>query len=200
MNNFKITATKREANVKNIFRKSLQEGFIAAALYNKKTGSESIAVKLPRTQFSNMFNKAQSNTIFEIEIDGQVKKAFIKNYDRALTKSNDIQHVDFFIIESDEAIKIRIPVRTKGLAKGVTLGGVMEVFTTKIEVKCLPAAIPSVIEIDVSDLDIGNSFAIKHLAKIDNVEVLDSPSKTLVAISASAKSKAAATTAKETKK
>ena len=114
--------------------------------------------------FTPVFNKAFSNTIFNIKLNGTNKKAFIKSYTEALTKDSDLQHIDFYSFSENEKIKIRIPVRTTGLAEGVTLGGVLDLVSTQITVRCLPDKIPEFIELDSSIIAVGDVCSTELLA------------------------------------
>ncbi len=174
-----IEAKKREANVRNIHRKARREDYIPAVIYNKKGNTP---IRLARLSFSQIFKKSHSNTIFTIQVEGAAKKAFIKDYQESLDKTSDLIHVDFFEIEAGSKIKIKIPVHTKGLAKGIMQGGILEHMMSQIEVRCTPENIPEFIEIDVTDLDIGDHFKVRDLKLPANIEVLDQEVRSIVAI------------------
>lgn len=187
-----IEAKKRESNVRNVNRKARREDYIPAVVYNKQGNTP---IRLARTLFNQIFRKAHSNTIFNIQIDGVSKKAFVKDYQESLDKSSDLLHVDFYEIAPGTKIKIKIPVHTKGLAKGITQGGILEHMMSQIEVRCTPENIPEFIEIDVSELEIGDHFKVRDLKLADGVEVLDPEIRSILAVVTTAALEAEATPA-----
>jgi len=84
--------------------------------------------------------------------------------------SGGFLHVDFYEIALERKIKVRVPVVTKGKSKGVELGGMLQVVRRDLEVFCLPAQIPDAIEIDVTDLDIGDSVHVEDIHLEGDVE------------------------------
>ena len=77
---------------------------------------------------------------------------------------------------------IRVPVEVKGEAVGVkTRGGILEVIHRDIEVECLPGNIPDAISVDVSELDVGDSFQVKNL-HVENARIVTDPEATVVTI------------------
>lgn len=83
----------------------------------------------------------------------------------------DILHVDFYEIDMNRKIKVKVPVVTKGKSEGVELGGILQIIRHELEVLCLPLEIPESLEIDISDLDIGDSVHVKSIRLKDNIEI-----------------------------
>ncbi|MBC8198992.1 MAG: 50S ribosomal protein L25/general stress protein Ctc [Desulfobacterales bacterium] len=83
----------------------------------------------------------------------------------------DILHVDFYEIDMNRKIKVKVPVVTKGKSKGVELGGILQIIRRELEVLCLPLEIPESIEVDISDLDVGDSVHVKSITLKDNIEI-----------------------------
>ncbi|MBL0699485.1 MAG: 50S ribosomal protein L25 [Desulfosarcina sp.] len=80
-------------------------------------------------------------------------------------------HVDFYEITMDRKIKVHVPVIPIGKSKGVELGGILQVIRREIEVFCLPNEAPKTIEIDITDLDIGDSVHIEDISLDGDVEI-----------------------------
>ncbi|MDI6686656.1 MAG: 50S ribosomal protein L25 [Desulfobacterales bacterium] len=83
----------------------------------------------------------------------------------------NILHVDFYEIDMNRKIKVKVPVVTKGKLKGAELGGILQIIRRELEVLCLPIEIPESIEIDISDLDVGDSVHVKSIPFKDNIEI-----------------------------
>ena len=189
MSDFNLEVTKRETNVKNVFKKSIKNGFIAGIFYNK---NQNVPISIPRTFFEKQFSKAKTNTIFNIKIGSEEHQAYVKDYTTSLTQSKQIQHVDFYKIKAGSKLKIKIPVNIEGLAKGVVKGGHIEHYVWELKVTCDADKIPKEIKIDITELDIGGRILVADLPKIDGVQILDSLDKAIVGVMASSKVASAA--------
>jgi large subunit ribosomal protein L25 len=96
--------------------------------------------------------------------------------------SGNLIHVDFYEIDMDRKIKVMVPVVTKGISKGVELGGLLQIVRRELEVLCLPDDIPSAFEIDITDLDIGESVHSEELELGENVEFPTDANFTVVTV------------------
>lgn len=86
--------------------------------------------------------------------------------------SGDILHVDFNEISLTKRIEVKVPIESKGEAAGVKQdGGTLEHILWEIEVECLPTQIPEKIEVDVTNLKIGDSVHVKDLTVPAGVKV-----------------------------
>ena len=87
----------------------------------------------------------------------------------------------------EEAIKTKVPIRIIGQSAGVKEGGILVQGLRDVEIKCLPTEIPEQLEIDVSELKMGNSFHISDLKMPKGVEILTGRDEMVVTISAPTK-------------
>jgi large subunit ribosomal protein L25 len=84
---------------------------------------------------------------------------------------NSILHIDFVQVNRGEDLQTRVPLTLSGEAEGVkTEGGILEVLVNEVEIRCRPSNLPSQIELDISNLALGENFQIKDLPKLDGVE------------------------------
>jgi len=96
--------------------------------------------------------------------------------------NHDVIHLDFQHISLTERIEVEVAIQLTGLAVGVKdAGGILEQILRTIAVRCLPTAIPSSIELDVSHLGIGDSAHVSDL-KVENVEILTDPGSTVATV------------------
>jgi large subunit ribosomal protein L25 len=98
------------------------------------------------------------------------KPAMIKELQTHPVTGNFI-HIDFYEISMKRQIKVMVPVVTKGICKGVELGGLLNIVRREVEILCLPGDIPEAFEIDITDMDIGDSIHIEDIALGDDVEI-----------------------------
>jgi len=161
-------------------RKSVGNGPARVLRREKKTPAvlygpqiESILLTVNNADLENAIKKSKGGQVF-INLMIQNGKA-VNHY--AMIKelqthpvSGDFLHVDFYEIALERKIKVGVPVVTKGKSKGVELGGVLQVVRRELEVFCLPAQIPEAIEIDITDLDIGDSVHVEEIHLEGDVE------------------------------
>ena len=143
-----------------------------AVLYGPQT--ESILLSVDNVDLKNAIKKSKGGQVF-LNLMIQNGKA-VNHY--AMIKelqthpvSGDFIHVDFYEIALERKIKVKIPIVTKGKSKGVELGGILQVVRRDLEVSCLPAQIPDAIEIDITDLDIGDSVHVEEIHLEGDIEI-----------------------------
>ena len=85
--------------------------------------------------------------------------------------SGNFLHADFYEIDMKNRIRVMVPVTTVGISKGVELGGTLQIVRREIEVLCLPTEIPEKIEIDITELEMGDSIHIDELPLSDGIEL-----------------------------
>jgi large subunit ribosomal protein L25 len=104
----------------------------------------------------------------------------------------DPLHVDFHKISLEEKVKVKVPITLLGVAKGVKEGGMLDFLMHTVSLECLPTQIPEHIEVDITNLGIGNSFHVADLLLQDGLKVLEDPKATVVNILGRAKESGAA--------
>lgn len=96
--------------------------------------------------------------------------------------TDNILHIDFNQISLTEKLTVDVPVGIKGESQGVKAGGVLEHILWELKVECLPTKIPEKIEVDVSDLKIGDFIHVKDLSVPEDVEILSEPDAIVVSV------------------
>ena len=91
------------------------------------------------------------------------------------------QHADFYALTAGETITMTVPVQLVGDAKGVKSGGQLLQQINELDIECLPKDIPSQVEIDVTDMEVGGSVHVSELS-IENVTILTDGDRTVVSI------------------
>jgi large subunit ribosomal protein L25 len=96
--------------------------------------------------------------------------------------SRNFLHVDFYEVSMDRKLKVKVPVVIKGKAKGVEVGGMLQILRHELEVLCLPLEVPESIEVDVTDLDMGDSIHIRDISLDSDIEFSEDAHLTVVTI------------------
>ncbi|MEF3281002.1 MAG: 50S ribosomal protein L25 [Elusimicrobiota bacterium] len=125
--------------------------------------------------------KEARNSIITIKYNNAEEKVIIKELHKHVV-TDKIIHVDFHRVMMDKKIDIKVPIKFIGEAYGVkTQGGLIEYDMREITVRCLPANIPANIEVDLTNLKIGDSIRIKDL-KSEKFEIRENPENIIVSV------------------
>jgi len=165
-----LKAQKRETRGNSPARKLRREGNVPAVLYGRGKTPTSLAINAHELEL--VLKDSQAGQVFvnlDIEAVGR-RQALLKELQRHPVKGAYI-HADFYEIDLDRKIRIKVPVTTRGQAKGVEMGGMLQIIRRELEVLCLPRSIPERLEIDITNLDIGESFHVEEIPLEAGVEI-----------------------------
>ncbi len=149
-----------------------REGKIPAVLYGPKTEPIllSVAVKdIEQILKKGTFGQILLNLVIQ---NGKAvtKPAMIKEL-QIHPVSGKFLHIDFYEIDMERKIRVKVPVVTTGKAIGVENGGLLQIVRRELEVLCLPTQIPNVIKVDVSELDVGDSVHAEEIQLAGDIEI-----------------------------
>ncbi len=83
----------------------------------------------------------------------------------------EYKHIDLLEVDKDKKIGVMVPVTITGLSVGVDLGGLIQIIRRELEIICRPKDVPEKIEIDVTDLDIGDSVHVDDISLEGDIEI-----------------------------
>jgi large subunit ribosomal protein L25 len=167
-----LEAQPREAGSKGHARRVRRGGKVPGVVYG--AGKDAQSVSLDPRQISRILHSSTGyNTIFDLTFEGGERtKAMIVDSQYEPIKGS-LLHVDLKRIAMDKKLQVGVPIILKGEAIGVkTEGGVLEQNLRELEVECLPADIPSSIEVDISHLTFGIVLRVSDLPPTANVKYL----------------------------
>ena len=161
-----LIGARRERLGKGGARKTRAAGRIPGVLYGH--GETPIPVEIGAREF-------------QLAVAGGEYTALIRDvqYDPL---THGVLHLDFQHISLTETIEVEVTVQLDGVPVGVKdAGGILEQVLRTVTVRCLPTAIPSAIQVDVSALGIGDSIHVRDL-KVENVEILTDMDSTVATV------------------
>src|SRR5580700_9801875 len=154
---------------------------IPAILYGKHTDPEKLSIEGP--EFVRLL-KAVAGRAVLIELQHPERK------EKALSFLQEVQrdpitdrflHIDLHEVKPDEKFEIQVPALIVGESFGVkNQSGVLEVNTHTLRVRCFPNDLPAVIEVDVTELKVGETFKVAALKPVAGVEFLDHKGQPIV--------------------
>lgn len=180
-----VTAKPREGKFnKNAARRVRRAGRIPAVLYGG--GNEPVAVEVdPKQILRILYSESGHNTIFDVDLGkGPAAKAMIVDWQREPIKDNLI-HIDLKRIALDKTLRVSVRVKLIGTPVGVkTQGGILDHVLREVEVECLPADIPSHIDVDVTELGLHGVLRVSDLPHTDKVKFLTAEDATVAHVTA----------------
>jgi large subunit ribosomal protein L25 len=178
-----LQATVRKSVGNGPARSLRRSGQIPAVLYGPKL--EPVLLSVNIKDLENVLKQGNAfQVILNLVIQNGKKKtkaAMIRELQTHPVSGNFI-HIDFYEIDMKRQIKVMVPVITTGQSVGVELGGMLNIVRREVELLCLPGDIPEAIEIDITDLDIGDSIHIEDIPLGENVEIAADVNFTVVTV------------------
>ena len=123
-----------------------------------------------------------SPDVFQVALDIEGKKAIgiIRELQQHPTKDT-IQHVDFYELDQNKEVRVKLPVRITGSSLGVLAGGKLMMVFRQLQCIGLPSALPDAITLDITNLGIGDSIRINSI-EVPGVKFLDPASAVVVSV------------------
>jgi large subunit ribosomal protein L25 len=175
-----------------------RSGLIPAVLYGHK-GAESVALTLNAKDAETLLKKATiNNTLVQVKIPdiSWSGKALLREVQTHPWK-NALYHVSFFSVAAQESLNVMVQLHFVGEPAGIKQGGVLEVVISELQVQCAPENIPESIEIDVSNMQIGDVIRVEELVLPPGVTPLSEPERTVVTVAGDSNTEAEGSEASE---
>ena len=161
----------RQGVGKGIARSLRRQGMVPAVVYGKGFEPCAIAV-VPKDLENAIDTEAGWNTLIILQGEGAFAGRMVILKDMQVDPiRRDILHADFQAIDRQSKVHVLVPVHPVGKSAGEKAGGNLQVIRHELEVVCLPEAIPSSIEVDVADLNIGDVLHVADVVLPSGVEV-----------------------------
>ncbi len=176
MENLTIDAQPRNAG-KGASRAVRRQGNVPCVLYG--SNAEPVVFQVTELALKPLIYTAETH-IVNIEVGSDSWECILK--DVAFHPVSDRpMHADFQVLEKGQVITLSVPVNYVGTPKGKSEGGVINIVLNELEIRVLPKDIPSQIDVDISDLGIGDTVHIGDL-EIEGVDFSGTAEQTLVTI------------------
>jgi len=160
-----LAAVRRRDGGKEINRKRRAGGKVPGVIYGR--GLETRSLEFDRKILEKFLDTARHGTVVvRVTVtDGTAGKESYAVLKEVQTHplSDQVTHVDFYEVALGQKFRVEVPLRIRGKAAGIEMGGILEVITRSLEVECTPDIVPEFIEVDVTPLGIGQSL---HLGAI----------------------------------
>lgn len=173
-----LKAENRETK-KSVLTKLRKEGFIPAVLYGDDIENQTIAVE--ERVFSKVYRDVGRSGVITLEIGNESHPVMV--YDLQIDPiKNNVVHADFLKVDMNVEVDAEIPVQLNGQAPGEKEGGVLQQSLHTLNVRALPAKLPSSIEVSLEELNIGDSIAVSDLKDGADYEILNDDEEVIVSV------------------
>ncbi len=175
-----IQSEARVPSKKSTLTKLRQEGYVPAVVYGYKTEATSITVK--ERDLLKTVSITGRNGVIKLNVDGKDVNVVLGDYQSgALT--GEIVHADFHAIDMTEELEVDVLVHLVGESIGLKQGGVLQQPNREVTIKVKPSEIPDTFDIDISELQIGESVTVAEIREKSKYEILNEDDHALVLIS-----------------
>lgn len=174
----RLEATLREPAEKNP-RELRRQGLVPGVLYGPGLNR---LIKVKRGELERLLGRITRSSRITLILDGEEWEAFIKEVQyHPLT--DEVLHVDFYWPGEGREVELEVPIILRGEPRGRKLGGILHQLRETVRVKALPERIPERIELDVSELDLGESLRVGDL-KLEGLKLLTAAEVPVAAVKA----------------
>ncbi|MFE8704035.1 50S ribosomal protein L25/general stress protein Ctc [Cytobacillus sp. FJAT-54145] len=155
------------------------EGNIPAVVYG--TNVESKSIYLNGTEFIKIMRDVGRNGVISLDVDGSKHNVVLSDYQFDPIK-NEVIHADFLAVDMSKEITAEVRVNLVGDAAGVKDGGVLQQPLHTVSVTATPANIPQTIDVDVTNLQVGETISIGDIKVSQNFHINHDEEETIVSI------------------
>ncbi len=165
-----LNVKRRTPSTKGELNRLRKEGYVPGVFYYKDVeGSQYFSV--PFSSLKKLVYTTETHMVKLLFDDGQEYQAVMKEV-QFDPLSEQVLHVDFQGVKFGETITVQVPVVHVGQSIGLKEGGLLTQFIHKLDIECLPRQIPEKLEVDITDMKIGDTLHVRDLS-FENVKILN---------------------------
>ena len=182
-NDLNLLVSTRETKGKNSNRQLRAAGLVPAVVYGG--GKEAVSIQVESRKMQDLLRHSDDNPLFLLELEGTGKSrhAMIREM-QTDSITGQMIHIDFQRVLLDQKVHLAVSIELHGTPVGVKVdGGMLDFVTREVEVECLPTKIPAHLDLDVSELKVGQHVEASELDLPEGVTLLDDGHRTIVSIS-----------------
>ena len=176
MKTLAISAKTRNGTGKTDSKALRNQGNVPCVLYG---GEKQVCFYAHENDFRNLVHTPDV-FIVELDIEGEKYRAIMQDL-QFHPVTDKLLHLDFLQISDDKEVTMTIPVHLEGMSIGIRNGGVLSFRRRKIITRAIPGNLPDYIEINIEDLDIGQSIFIRDL-RVDKYSFLAADNAVVVGV------------------
>jgi large subunit ribosomal protein L25 len=188
----------RHEKKKGPARRLRQDGFVPAVLYGR--AADNLMLQVKADDLTKLQKEGKEHAFIKLIIDeesGKKEKLSLIKEMQIEPLSRKLYHVDFYEVDVKRKITMDVPLHFIGKAVGVENGGELQHIKRDVKISCLPLDLPDHIDVDVTNLNIGDSIRVRDLKVPEGITLLDRPDASVAAVAMVKVAKAEAAAAEE---
>lgn len=174
-----LQAQERTEFRNSVLTKIRNEGNIPAVVYGNKMESTSIFIN--GAAFLKTMREVGRNGVFPLDLNGKQVNVMLTEYQADPIK-NEIVHADLLAVDMSKEITADVRINIVGEAAGVKDGGVLQLAIHEVSITATPANIPSAIDVDVSNLQVGETLTVGDIQSTQGFAMNHEVDQTIVSI------------------
>ena len=181
-----LAAHLRKSTGTGAARKLRKNNQVPAIFYGP--GIETVMLALDYLELERLLKQASGENIIldlQVKSDGgtESKKAILKDLQIDPVQDTYV-HADFYEISMEKEITVAVPIQLINTPVGVTNGGILQHIRRELTITCLPDKMIDVFNMDVSDLDIGDSIHIQEIELPEGIATAEEGHLTVAVVAA----------------
>ncbi|CAN5790590.1 50S ribosomal protein L25/general stress protein Ctc [soil metagenome] len=175
-----LGAQARTSRGKGEARRLRRTGRVPAVAYG--SGLEATPVSIDSLELYHVLHTgAGLNAVIGLDVDGEVHLTLAREVQRHPVR-RDIQHVDFVVVDRSTKVTVDVPIELLGESPGADEGGVIDQVRFSTSVEVLPFDVPDSLQLDISDMQLGDVKRLGDINVPDGVELLEDPDRAVVSV------------------
>ena len=166
-----LAASLRSKTGKGANRKLRSSGMIPGNCFGGGGEPQSLTLD-PRVLRKMLLGPMRRNTLIGLSVDGGAETPVVVTELLVDPVTRELMHVDFLRVDLKKVRTTNIPVAATGVSPGVALGGRLQIVRRNVTVSCLPTEVPVSFEVDISELDGGDSVRISACPVPEGIKLL----------------------------
>jgi len=168
-----LTAEARNGHGKGEGRRLRRAGRVPAVAYGAELDATPVSVDALEL-YHALRTAAGLNALIRLEVGGATHLTLARQLQRHPVR-REIMHVDFVVVDRSRKVTVDIPIHLTGEAPGTNEGGVVDQVRFDVPVEVLPLEVPDSLELDISDMQVGDVKRLSDLDLPEGVALLDDP-------------------------
>ena len=165
-----IGVKPRDERGKGPARRVRRTGRIPAVVY--RAGNEPVQLSVDPTELELKMRKSGNrNALLRVQVEGSERLCLLKDIQRH-PLSRKLLPVDLYEVRKDAAVEVGVKVTLVGRATGTRKGGLISLVRPRLMIRCLPEAIPATIDLDVTNLDLGDHIRVSEIVPPAGTRIL----------------------------
>jgi len=169
-----LAAQKRSDMGKGASRRLRRlQNLVPGIIYGSDKEPTPISVAL-KDLVKQLENEAFYSNILSLEVDGVAEEVVLKDLQRHPAKERPL-HVDFLRVDDSHTIKMQVPIHfiNENACVGVKIGGgLIDHQMNEVEIQCLPKDLPEYLEVDMANVNLGESVHLSDLNMPEGVTIV----------------------------